>query len=84
MNVNRLYRFGNSSLDKNEVRDVLKGLKDPYKSEIWNFIKENKIRELQEYLNKLIDDNVIDKSELKRVCEGKGIWLYENGHIITD
>ena len=84
VNVNRLYRFGSSSLEKNEVRDVLKWLKDPYKSEIRNFIKEDKIRELQEYLNKLIDDNVIDKSELKRVCEGKGIWLYENGHILTD
>jgi hypothetical protein len=44
-------------------------LKDPYKSEIWNFVKENKIKELQDYLNRLIDENVIDKSELKRVCE---------------
>ena len=82
--MNRLYKFGKSSLEQNEVKDVLKGLKEPYKSEIRRFIKENQIKELQDYLNKLIDENVIDKSELKRVCEGKGIWVYENGHILSD
>ena len=84
VNVNRLYKFGNSSLEQNEVREVLKWLKDPHKSEIRKFIKENQIKEMQDYLNKLIDENVIDKSELKKVCEEKGIRVYENGHILAD
>jgi hypothetical protein len=39
---------------------------------------------MQDYLNRLIDENVIDKSQLKKVCEEKGIWVYENRHILTD
>ena len=84
VNLDKLYKFGNSSLEKNEVRNVLQKLKEPYKTEILKFIKENQIKELQDYLNNLIDENVINKSELRRVCEGKGIWIYENGHILND
>ena len=84
VNVNRLYKFGDSSLEENDVRETLKWLRDPYKSEIRKFIKENQIKEMQDYLNNLIDENVIDKSELKKVCEEKNIWLYENGHILAD
>lgn len=81
--VNRLYRFWKSKLDKTEVDSILKNLNGEYKNKIEDFIKNDKIEDLQKYLNSLIDSWAINKDQLVNNCREKWIWL-RDWHIFED
>lgn len=81
--VNRLYRFWKSRLDKAEVDNILKNLNGEYKNKIEDFIKNDKIEDLQKYLNSLIDSWVINKDQLVNNCSERWIWL-RDWHIFED
>lgn len=78
-----LHSWWGKKLEKSGVLDVIKSLRDPYKSEINGFVKNNDILGLQKYLNGKIDSGSIDKIKLERVLTGKRIWL-NGGHIFED
>lgn len=81
--INRLYRFWRSRLDKAEVDNILKNLNGEHKNKIEDFIKNDKIEDLQKYLNSLIDSWAINKDQLVNNCREKWIWL-RDGHIFED
>ena len=81
--INRLYRFWRSRLDKSEVDNILKNLNGEHKNKIEDFIKNDKIEDLQKYLNSLIDSWAINKDQLVNNCREKWIWL-RDGHIFED
>ena len=58
-------------------------MKDPYKSEIYEFVKNNNVLGLQKYLNWKIDAQEIDVSKLRETLSTKRIWLNGN-HILED
>ena len=81
--INRLYRFWKSRLDKSEVDNILKNLNGEHKNKIEDFIKNDKIEDLQKYLNSLIDSWAINKDQLVNNCREKWIWL-RDWHIFED
>ena len=81
--VNRLYKFWAYTLDGNEVENVLNNLNGDHKTKIEDFIKNNKIEDLQKYLNGLIDSWAINKEQLINNCNEKWIWL-RDWHIFED
>lgn len=81
--VNRLYRFWKSKLEKTEVDNLLKNLNGEHKTKIENFIKKDKIEDLQKYLNDLINVWAIDKKQLVNNCMEKWIRL-RDWHIFED
>jgi hypothetical protein len=40
----RLYKWGKESITKAQVLEIVNGLKEPYNSEVSDFIKQNNIK----------------------------------------
>ena len=69
-------------ITKKDVLDVVNALKEPFNTEITNFIKKNDIEGLQKYLNQKIKDWKIDVDKLKEALEAKRIRF--DGSILED
>lgn len=67
---------------KNDVLNIVNKLKEPYKGDIFDFIKSNDIEWMQEYLNQKIDEWRIDKDKLAEFLKEKKIRF--DGHIEVD
>lgn len=78
-----LYRWWGERLEKNWVLEVIKSLKEPYKTEVNWFVKGKDILGLQRYLNAKIDSWAIDKTKLEAALSAKRIWL-RGGHLLED
>lgn len=79
----RLYSWGWKKLERNGVVDIIKSLKEPYKTEVNWFVKNNDVLGLQRYLNAKIDSGAIDKTKLESALSAKSIWL-RDGHLLED
>ena len=77
-------KFRKATIDKQEVKNVLNELKDPYKSEIRDFINKVDVEWLQKYLNGLIDNWKVDKIKLWEELTALEIWLDNGWHILED
>lgn len=80
----RLYKWGRESITKAQVLEIVNGLKEPYNTEVSDFIKQNNIKWLQKYLNSKIDSWEIDLAGLRDALTRKGIWLEGGNHIRED
>ena len=69
-------------ITKWEVMEVVNKLKEPYNTEISDFIKNKDIEWLQKYLNQKIRDWKIDKTRLANSLRSKRIRF--NGSILED
>lgn len=69
-------------ITKKDVLDVVNALKEPFNTEITNFIKKNDIEGLQKYLNQKIKDWKIDVDKLKEALKAKRIRF--DGSILED
>ena len=69
-------------ITKKEVLDVVNALKEPFNTEITDFIKSNNIDGLQKYLNQKIKDWKIDVSGLEAALKAKNIRF--DGSILED
>ena len=78
-----LYRWWGERLEKNWVLEVIKSLKEPYKTEVNWFVKGKDILGLQRYLNAKIDSWAIDKTKIEAALSAKRIWL-RGGHLLED
>lgn len=74
--------WGREKITKRDVLEVVNGLKEPYNTEITNFIKSNDIEGLQKYLNKMIKDGKIDVEKLEAALKAKDITF--DGAILED
>lgn len=79
----KLYKWGNESITKQEVLNIVNGLPEPYNSEVSRYIERNNIRWLQEYLNDKIDSWEIDLDGLTRALNVRNI-PFTDGHILED
>ena len=79
----RLYICLNERITQQDVLSVVNSIKEPYSSEISNYMKSNDIGWLQHYLNGKIDSWEIDSSKLRQALASKRIWLNGN-HILED
>jgi len=84
LKLDKLYKWGKKWVEKQDVQDTFNVIGEPHKSKIREFINGGKIKELQQYLNWLVDDGTIDGSEFKSACEPKWIWLDAKNHISVD
>ena len=79
----RLYKWGNESITKQEVLNIVNGLPEPYNSEVSRYVERNNIRWLQEYLNDRMDSWEIDLDGLTRALNVRNI-PFTDGHILED
>lgn len=78
-----LYSWWGKKLEKSGVLDVIKSLKEPYRTEVNWFVKNNDVLGLQRYLNAKIDSGAIDRTKLESALSAKSIWL-RDGHLLED